>query len=417
MRLRLPAILFFLLPHCAAAWPLDGYPETGIRRLEEFRLANLGEVRGPQQPPGAMLPTAAVDIRLAAHPDVNIPAADPDFSRQIRGLLGENVDRYGIVVLDVSDPGNPRYAEVNGNFRQNIGSVGKIVAALGLFQALADTWPDPRERVNVLRDTIVTADEFAHWDHHTVHLFNVETRARTVRPIRDGDQASLWEYLDWMLSASSNSAAGMVMREAMLIRRFGRDYPLPAADARRYFEETPRTERTELFRQTFYEPMTRSGLDIEEFRQGSFFTAQGKAIVPGPGNSYATPRSLLQFALLMEQGRLVDPFSSREMKRLLYVTERRIRFASSPRLQEAAVYFKSGSLYSCRAEEGFTCGKYMGNVKNYMNSFAIVESPATEPRIHYLVMLVSNVLRRNSAVDHQTLATRIHRLLEEAHAD
>jgi len=31
------------------------------------------------------------------------------------------------------------------------------------------------------------------------------------------------------------------------------------------------------------------------------------------------------------------------------------------------------------------------------------------------VTLISNVLRKNSAVDHQTLATRIHRLIEKAH--
>ncbi len=51
-----------------------------------------------------------------------------------------------------------------------------------------------------------------------------------------------------------------------------------------------------------------------------------------------------------------------------------------------------------------------------MNSVAIVESPATKPGLYYMVTLTSNVLRRNSAVDHQTLATRIHRLIERHHA-
>ncbi len=117
----------------------------------------------------------------------------------------------------------------------------------------------------------------------------------------------------------------------------------------------------------------------------------------------------------MEQGRLVDEFSSRELKRLLYMTERRIRYASSPALKDAALYFKSGSLYSCKKEEGFKCGKYKGNVKNYMNSVAVVEYPAGGPRLYYMTTLISNVLRKNSAVDHQTLATRIHRLIEKAH--
>ena len=82
-------------------------------------------------------------------------------------------------------------------------------------------------------------------------------------------------------------------------------------------------------------------------RQGSFFTATGKQKVPGVGDSYGTARELMRYLLRMEQGRIVDEWSSREIKRLLYVTERRIRYASSPALADAAVYFKSGSLFEC----------------------------------------------------------------------
>ena len=110
-------------------------------------------------------------------------------------------------------------------------------------------------------------------------------------------------------------------------------------------------------------------------RQGSFFTATGKQKVPGVGDSYGTARELMRYLLRMEQGRIVDEWSSREIKRLLYVTERRIRYASSPALADAAVYFKSGSLFECAKEAGFTCRPYAGNVKNYMNSTAIIESP------------------------------------------
>ena len=49
-----------------------------------------------------------------------------------------------------------------------------------------------------------------------------------------------------------------------------------------------------------------------------------------------------------------------------------------------------------------------------MNSVAIIETPAGEHRLHYISTLVSNVLRKNSAVDHQTMGTRIHRLVEKA---
>ena len=123
----------------------------------------------------------------------------------------------------------------------------------------------------------------------------------------------------------------------------------------------------------------------------------------------------MQLMLMMEQGRLVDEWSSRQLKRLLYMTERRIRYASAPELKDAAVYFKSGSLYKCKAEEGFTCGQYKGNVINYMNSVAIVEQEIEGSKLHYIVIVISNVLRINSAQEHQSLGTAIHALIKEQH--
>jgi len=120
----------------------------------------------------------------------------------------------------------------------------------------------------------------------------------------------------------------------------------------------------------------------------------------------------MQLLLKIEQGTLIDSFSSLELKKLLYMTEKRIRYASHPALKHSAVYFKSGSLYSCQPEEGFKCVKYQGNKKNLLNSVAIIEQPGEE-LLHYLVVVTSNVLRVNSAVAHQTLAMRIHRLLEK----
>jgi hypothetical protein len=217
-----------------------------------------------------------------------------------------------------------------------------------------------------------------------------------------------------MLSASSNAAASMIMEQAMLLRHFGRDYPVTPEARQKFFDKTPRRELARLLTATFIDPLRRNGIDPSQFRQGSFFTHTGKRRVPGT-SSYATTRELMHFLLLMEQGKLVDEFTSRELKRLLYVTERRIRYASSPALNRAAVYFKSGSLYACRPEPGFTCRKYRGNKQNLMNSTAIIEAPAGKPNLYYLVTLTSNVLRKNSAVDHQTLATSIHRLMESRH--
>jgi hypothetical protein len=409
-------LLIISITNPGFTYPLDAYPETGIRRVEAARLAVFGKMRGRRQPPGALLPSRLVDLRLLDHQDLELPEPDPEFNAGVLQLLGNKVDRYGIAVLDLSDLDHPRYAEHRADYKQNVGSVGKIAIAMALFQALADVYPDDIEaRKRVLRETIITADKFIEWDHHEVRIWNPDTGALSFRPLKIGDQGSLWEYLDWTLSISSNAAAAMVMKNAMLLRHFGRDYPVSNSKADRFFKETSRQQLRELYEQTCLEPFTRNGLELQYFRQGSFFTRYGKKRVPTGYNSYGTARELMRFILLMEQGKLVDVFSSRQIKRLLYMTERRIRYASAPALYDSAVYFKSGSLYSCKEEPGFKCKKYHGNVKNYMNSVAIVETPAGVNRLFYLATLISNVLYKNSAVDHQTLATYIHRLIEKGH--
>ncbi len=417
--MRHAAIIVALLlaqSYDAVAYPLYGSEDTGIRRLEQARLAHEGKIKGQKRISGELLSVDQVDLRLLDHEGVELPAPDPSFTAQIVKLLGDNRDRYGIAVLDLSDLSNVRYAEHNGEQAQNPGSVGKIVVAAGLFQTLAEIYPnDIARRLAVLRETTVVADDFIKSDSHTVRMWDPASQVLTRRPLEVGDQASLFEFVDWMLSPSSNAAAAIVQRETMLLKHFGTAYPQAREISQRFFEETPKQELGELYATTFEAALTRNGLDVERMRQGSFLTRTGKAKVPGK-TSYATSRELMKFLLHMEQGKIVDEFSSREIKRLLYITERRIRYASSPALQEAAVYFKSGSLYSCQPEEGFKCGKYMGNKRNYMNSLAVVEAPAGNARLFYLVTLMSNVLRKNSAVDHQTLATRIHQLIEQKHA-
>ena len=415
-RFTLVFLATMLLPTLTGAYPLDGYKETGIRRVEGARLANEGVVSGRKQPAGALLSTDEVNLRLLNYPNMDLPPPDPAFSKQLVRMLGSSAANYGIAVLDISDPAHPVYGEHRGDYRQNTGSVGKLIVALGLFQALADAWPDNLDkRREILKNTIVTADDFSVSDHHKIRVFNVETKtlARHTMPI--GQQGSLWEYLDWTLSVSSNSAAAMTMREAMLLKQYGKSYPPSEAEIQRFFKETPGKELTELFQRTFFDPITRNGLDITQIRQGSFFTHVGKKKVNGGGNSYGTARELVKLTLRMEQGRLVDEFSSREIKRLLYMTERRIRYASAPALRDSAVYFKSGSLYSCKKEEGFKCGKYMGNKRNYMNSLAIIENTVDGYQLDYIAALISNVLRVNSAVEHQTFGMRIHRMIEKTH--
>jgi hypothetical protein len=417
MRLVTLSILAWLLwPDVAAAYPIYDSESTGIRRLEHARLAHDGTIAGRRRVPGELLTLEQVDLRLLHRRDMEIPVPDTAFTAQVVNLLGANADRYGIAVLDLSKLDHPRYAQHNSETIHNPGSVGKIVVATALFQALADLHPDDlASRRKVLRDTWITADDFIIHDSHKVRFWDPRTRGLVRRPIQIGDRASLWEFVDWMLSASSNAAASTVIKQAMLLVRFGRGYPVEEATAMAFFAKTPRAQLGDVLEKTLHTPLQRSGIDLNRLRQGSFFTATGKRKVPGT-RSYTTSRALMTYLLRLEQGRIVDEFSSREIKRLLYMTERRIRYASSPALHDAAVYFKSGSLYKCQPEPGFVCRKYHGNRQNLMHSVAIIESPAADRRLYYFVTLVSNVLRKNSAVDHQTLATRIHRLIEAAHA-
>jgi hypothetical protein len=403
------------LPGRAPAYPLDGYESTGITRLLHQRLVQEGKIKGKKRPSGELLPLAMVDLRLLDHPDLELPPPDPELTAKLKKLIGPEVDRYGISLLDLSDIEHPRYAEWQGHQRQNPGSVGKLMVALAIFQALADAHPDDIEaRRRVLREAMITADIFSVYDHHTVRFWDPEKQTLQIRPIEKGDTASLWTYLDWMMSPSSNSAAGMLQKHLILLAHYGKAYPVSPEEEKRFFEETPRKQLSEIFLTAIESPITRNGLDLEELRQGSFFTHQGKLHVPGT-SSYATPRALTQYLLKLEQGKLVDVFSSREIKRLMYITERRIRYGSSGALWPSAVYFKSGSLYSCQPEEGFVCKKYHGNKRNYMNSVAIIETPAGQDRLYYMVSVLSNVLRKNSAEDHRDLARAVHRMLLADH--
>ena len=398
------------------AYPLDGYHDTNIGRLEAASRIQDGRLKGSKQPKGALLPRAQVDLRLLEQPDLELPTPDETFSQQIKSLLGNKASRYGISVLDLSDPNNIRYAEHNGKHAQNPGSVGKLMVALGVFQALADIYPDDVEaRWRVLRETNIIADEFIISDSHTVRMWDRENEKLIRRPLKIGDNGTMLEFLDWMISPSSNAAAATLTKHAMLLKQFGPQYPVSVEVANSYFKETEAKVLSETLAAAIEEPVERNGMDLTQMRQGSFFTRTGKRKVQGK-TSYATSRELMKFVLLMEQGKLVDEFSSRELKRLMYVTERRIRYASAPALRDSAVYFKSGSWYGCEPEPDFVCKKYHGNVRNLMNSVAIVEAPAGDRNLFYVVTLMSNVLRRNSAVDHQTFATRTHRLIQSFHA-
>jgi hypothetical protein len=404
-------------PAALLAYPLDGYEYTGIRRLLAYRLALEDAVEPkPNLVPGALLKSEQVHLRLKGVNDTfdlsEKTPRDPYLQQGLERIFSERDPSYGIAVLDISDPRRPLYASLRAETKRIPGSVGKLFVATGFFDAVRRVCPnDTVARARLLRETILTADRFVHRDGKTVPFFN-EGDARIVsRRLEIGDKFNLWEWLDHMLSVSSNASGSMVWKEAMMIRRFGPRYPARAEEAA-LLKETPKPELSALALETVETPLKAAGLDTAKIRIGTFFTGNASSAIPGTG-SYACPSELMRWLIKLEQGKLVDEWSSLELKKLLYFSRPRYRYASSPALNKAAVFFKSGSLFECKPEPGFTCRAYAGNELNVMHSVAVVESGAKT----YLVTMMSNVLRLNSAVEHQKVATEIEKLLQSRLAE
>jgi hypothetical protein len=406
-------ILFlFIVYDTISSYPIDGYTYTGISRLARLQLVMEGKLKGTMPAEGAR--KSILDIKLNlnnARGDSleNFPEINTDLQKKIDAIFPNRHESYALALLDIT-PGKPlRYAKRMAENRYVPGSVGKLAIAAGLFTELKNLYPDDTgKRRELLRSRMVVADKWIVYDSHEIPVYDPETKQYASRAAKEGDVFSLYEWADHMLSASANSAASMVWKEVMLMRHFGSSYPPSAEQEKEFFAKTPKTELREIAMSVVNDPLRKINISQNDWQLGSFFTKTGKSIVPGGGGSYATPQGLLRYLIEMERGKLVDEWSSLEIKRLMYMTARRIRYASAPALEKAAVYFKSGSQYRCKEEPEFKCGKYMGNVENYMNSVAIVEQP--DGRI-YLVALMSNVLKINSAVEHQTLATYINRAI------
>ena len=410
------ALAACLLAAPAFAYPLDAAEQTGITRLEAYRLGHETKVShgGRLLPEGALLPGDKVQLSMLAHPDFELPEPNPTLSTALRETLGADARNYSVSLLDLTDPADPVFAAVNPDQAQQPGSVGKIAVALGWFQALADAHPEIPERIRLLHDTEIVADAFIRKDHHVVPFWKPGDSRVDKRPIAEGDRANVWTWLDWMLSSSSNAAASEMIAQSILLRKFGKEYPLTPEKAKAFWDGASKGQLSALFKEAIVDPLKRNGLSPARFQQGSFFTREGKNRVPSLGST-ATSRGLLLYFLRMEQGRLVDPWSSLEIKRLLYLTEQRIRYAAQPALDDSALYFKSGSLYSCKPETGYECSKFMGNRLNYMNSVVLVENFASEPPLRYIASVLSNVLKKNSAEEHAALAFRIHRMIGDRH--
>jgi hypothetical protein len=169
MRCRIftSVLLLSLLPCTLPAYPLDGEEESGIRRLQGFLLA--------EQTPGAaklwagqLLGTGQIKLRLAGYdgPDFDELPEDPQLAGFLAQTLRQRDPSYAMVLVDMSDAEQLRWAGLRPDVKQNAGSVGKLVCMAALFHALAEAFPDTEDRARVLRDSVSPAGS---WVSNEIH--------------------------------------------------------------------------------------------------------------------------------------------------------------------------------------------------------------------------------------------------------
>ena len=399
-------LAFTLLSFGVISYPIDGYESTGIKRLYQIKKLRQDGKKYTRIPAGAYknLEDIKLNLTTLAKDSVNtLLAEDIQFAKKIKALIPNS--GYSVAVLDMTNIDSLKYAAYKEQTGYQPGSVGKIAVLNAVFTELAKICPDWEERTMYLKDIKVSARYWGTGDHHTIPVYDIEKDKLTKRQVIASDVFSLYEWLDHMVSVSNNGAASVMYREALLMRAFKEDYfTLTAEKAEQFFKDTPRDSLTNLSHAVVNEPLRTLGITEDEWRLGGFFTRPAEKYISRKGGSIGTPKGLMKFLVQLEQGNVVDKNSSLEMKRILYLTDRRIRYAASPRLDSAAVYFKSGSYYKCDRQKNPDCKDYAGNVFNYMNSVITVEH---DNGVKYIVCLMSNVLNKNSAGAHMYLASKI----------
>ncbi len=412
LKIIIIAFLVIAFQSESMAYPYDGYKTTGIRRLLRLQLIMEGVITDKKPVAGAQKKLNDIHLNLMNSKGDSLsifPKADPDLQKSINALFPNLDESYSLCLMDITPGRKIRYANRQEKRGFMPGSVAKLAVAAGLFNELQKLYPNSFEkRQALLKSRMVRAGKWGNYDEHTVPFFNPKTNKLTKKVVTENDTCSLYEWVDHMISVSNNAAASIVWKEAILMHAMGAQYPPSAEQEAAFFKNTSKTELKEIAMHVVNDPLRNIGITKEEFKLGSMFTREAKAMVPGEGGTSASPLGLMKYLVAMERGQIVDPASSIEIKRLMYATDKRIRYAAATSLINAAVYFKSGSLYKCKEEEGFVCGKYKGNVDNYMNSVVIVEQ--SDGTI-YMVTLMSNVLRKNSANDHFALATKIDKIM------
>lgn len=451
----------------AFAYPTDEYERTGIRRLKWQYQIDFEGRRGRKMAPGSRWPGSYIQLRMLkegrdfelTHETSKDPELQPALEKVVKNSGWRN---YNIAILDITDPKNPRFAGINEHKPQTPGSVAKILVAAALLEQLAQRYPnDIQKREEMLRTHTVTADDWSYRDSHEIPVVwgdNLENVS--IRRLRTGDTFTLWEWMDHALSPSNNSAASTTWREATLMSLLGENYP-PANYDKELWTQWDRDSLSQASFETIDAPLLKAGIKTEDLKLRLYFTSGANRYIRSK-SSAATPFAVVQWMLRVEQGRMVDAFSSLELKKMLYLTRRRVRYLFTRHLHGFGAFFKSGSLY--RFSENAPRIQYQGDKINVLNTLVEIdttppppdptkemappanappsppgnetaeapgensgtakpapetdplknatkpEEPAAPPFV-YIVSVMSNELKRNAAVDHARLAEAIHELI------
>ena len=177
-------ILGVLISSCFAFttllyYPIDGYEQTGIKRLLRLELIKNGELKeATPLPEGAKKSWSDIQLNLTSKASDSVGSflqVDEDFQKEISGLFRGLDKSYSLTVLDISDLDSIRYAKRNETAGYQPGSVGKLAVLNALFTQLAKIYPDSWEsRTSLLKSKTVKAGVWGLTDEHTIPIYNVE---------------------------------------------------------------------------------------------------------------------------------------------------------------------------------------------------------------------------------------------------
>jgi hypothetical protein len=384
MRLHWLILATFTLSSVAYAYPIDEGERTGIRRLKWHYNVEFNGARGRKLDPGGMWPGEQIQLKMMGSKkarDFDLTPEtqkDPQLQNALEKILKKWAwRRYHIAILDITDPENPRFAGVQENVSQTPGSVAKVLVGAAMLNELKKRFPnDISKREEILRTHKVTADDWSRSDSHEVpFILDEENTVASYRRIHTGHTFTLWEWMDHALSASNNSAASTTWREATLMRLLGDEYP-PEKYDKDLWARWDRDQMTEASFATVNEPLLDVGMDPEVFRLRLYFTSGANRYIHSKSCGL-TPFALIRWMLKVEQGKIVDEWSSRELKKMLYLTRRRVRYLYYNTLDPYGAFFKSGSLY--RFSEKAERIQYQGDIVNVLNALIEIDTSEAMP--------------------------------------